>query len=79
MVRVLVGRIELITPEMELETLETIKELGQANPIAKENAMANLNKRGRFMEPVLRRLLDKIDDPILAERIRSLLAVKDAR
>jgi hypothetical protein len=60
-VRVLVARIEILTPEMERETEERLA------------ASAGLLPGGRFTEALLRRVLDRTHDVRLRARIRRLL------
>ncbi len=70
LVRVLVGRAELITPEEE----ERVTKLARRLPDAA--AKLELQQRGRFAEPALRRVLAASSDSKLKELITSLLAGK---
>jgi hypothetical protein len=57
LVRVLVGRIEIITPEMEHAIRLEMLQLNDPSPEVRAAARAALRRRGRFAEPVLKRLL----------------------
>jgi hypothetical protein len=72
-VRVLVGRAEMITPEQEARMTELVHKLGSFSEPARVIAQAELRKRGRFAEPTLRRILSQTQDPALQARIRELL------
>jgi hypothetical protein len=80
LVRVFVGRIEIPTPEMEHAISAQISEL--RDPSASIDAVAGKirRERGRFAEPVLRRILEQTGDAKLRARIEQLikLAAKPA-
>lgn len=57
LVRVLVGRIEIITPEMENAIRIEMQRLNDPSPEVRAAARAALRRQGRFAEPVLKRLL----------------------
>jgi hypothetical protein len=57
LVRVLVGRAEVITPEMERAVQQQISLLLDPSIAVREAAMQNIRKYGRFSEPILKRLL----------------------
>jgi hypothetical protein len=61
LVRVMVGRAEVITPAMEWELLKQIVRFSDDDAGAKSQAVANVRALGlgRFMEPTLRRVLGK--------------------
>jgi len=72
LMRVLVGRIEIITPEMETAIRAELKQLDDPSPEVRAAARAALRRQGRFAEPVLKRLLRGDNDPAhagLAEKI----------
>lgn len=71
-VRVLVGRAEIITPEMERDVKQQVALLGSAE--TRGEAMANLKKYGRFYEPVLRSILESEKDAIVRKQIEKLIA-----
>lgn len=57
LVRVLVGRAEVITPEMEKHVQQQIGLLRDSSPQVRETARKAIQKYGRFAEPILKRLL----------------------
>lgn len=68
--RVLVGRIEIITPETEQEITMSLSDSSRdLNEVAEEIT----RKHGRFAEPVLKSVLEKTSDPALRKRIQQLL------
>jgi hypothetical protein len=72
LVRVLVGRIEIITPEMENAIRAEWTQLDDPSPGVRAAARTALRQHGRFAEPVLNRLLRSDSDTArvgLAERI----------
>jgi hypothetical protein len=71
--RVLVGRIEVITPEQEAAMLVQLHKLGDDSRSVRENALTEIKKRGRFAEPVLRLILTRMADPEIKARIHELL------
>lgn len=73
LVRVLVGRAEILTPGMEEEIAGLVRRLGAPAIEVRDEAHARLRKFGRFAEPLLRRVLAKSEDPEIRARIRKLL------
>jgi len=71
LVRVLVGRAEVITPEMEKSVQQQVRMLG--DPKVREQAMIEIRKYGRFSEPILKGLLVTERDPVVRERITQLI------
>jgi hypothetical protein len=69
--RVLVGRAELITPEMEKSVQKQVKMLG--DPQTRDDAMQAIRKYGRFSEPILKRILVSEKDPAVRARINQLI------
>ena len=57
LVRVLVSRVEIITPEMENAMRAELKQLEDPSPEVRATARAALRQYGRFAEPVLKRML----------------------
>lgn len=73
LVRVLVGRTELITPSMEDAVRKQVKLLSDPNPKVREQAQRELKTYGRFYEPILKRILeDETDDNVRAQVERVL-------
>ncbi|HKR00830.1 MAG TPA: HEAT repeat domain-containing protein [Pyrinomonadaceae bacterium] len=73
LVRVLVGRAEVITPEMEKGVRQQLSMLRDPSPQVREAAMQEIRKYGRFSEPILKRLLAEENDGAVRARIRRLL------
>jgi len=71
--RVLVGRAEVITPEMEKSVQRQVSMLGDPSPKVREAARQTIRKYGRFSEPILKRILETEPDSMLRERIKQLL------
>lgn len=71
--RVLVGRVEVLTPEMERAIRDLVDRLGDSKIEVRDAATAGLQKYGRFAEPVLRRILADATDPEVRGRIEDLL------
>jgi hypothetical protein len=55
--RVMVGRVEVLTPAQEGELLRQVANLKSADRKVREAAQASLDRLGRLKEPTLRRLL----------------------
>jgi hypothetical protein len=70
---VLVGRVEIITPEMEAEIEQSVAGLGDSTRSLQDVAAEITNKHGRFAEPVLKAVLGKTNDPNLRARLQALL------
>jgi hypothetical protein len=68
LVRVMVGRIELLTPEREGAAEKAISNLASPDPKVRERAFAALREQGRYVEPIVRRTLQSSTD----ERVRQL-------
>ena len=69
--RVLVGRIEIITPELENEIVYSVSDTSRdLNEVAGEIT----RKHGRFAEPVLKDVLEKTNDPGLRTRIQQIIS-----
>lgn len=73
LVRVLVGRTELITPEMEGSVINEIRKLDSPSISVRKAALQTINKYGRFREPILKQIFDHTDDPQLRAIIERLL------
>jgi len=58
LVRVLVGRVEIITPEMELAIQSSAKQFLAGTVESRTEAIKSLKPYGRFAEPVLRRMME---------------------
>ena len=73
LVRVLVGRAEVITPEMENSVRQQVSLLNDASPAVRKEAGASIRKYGRFSEPILKRLLEQETDARARSRITKLI------
>jgi len=73
LVRVLVGRTEVITPEMEKAVKKQVSRLNDASPKIREQAGLAIQKLGRFYEPILRRIVEDETDAAVRARILRLL------
>ena len=73
LVRVLVGRTELITPEMEKTVQKQISLLGDPSPEIREGARQNIRRYGRFSEPILKRILENEGDGLMRQRIKEVI------
>jgi hypothetical protein len=71
--RVLVGRAEIITPEMEKAIGALASKLGADTLDAREAATKALEAYGRFAEPVLKKILATTSDPEVKVRIQRLI------
>ena len=73
LVRVLVGRAEVITPEMEKSVQRQVSLLNDSSPEVRKTAMQSIRKYGRFSEPILKRILESEPSVIIRKRIRELI------
>ena len=73
LVRVLVGRAEVITPEMEKSVRAQVKLLSDASPQVREAAAQAIREHGRFSEPILKSILENEGDEVIRKRIRQLI------
>lgn len=79
LVRVLVARAEVITPEMVAELGERVARLDAASAAERAEILEFLHRRGRFAEPILRRLAAGTNDIGLRARIEGLIQQAEAR
>jgi hypothetical protein len=68
LVRVMVGRIELLTPERERAAESAISSLASPDPAMRERAFDLLREQGRYVEPIVRRVMESTTD----EHVRTL-------
>ena len=68
LVRVMVGRIELLTPERERAAEAAISQLASPDSAVRERGFATLREQGRYVEPIVRRTMESTSD----ERVRTL-------
>src|SRR2546422_989929 len=76
LVRVLVGRAEVITPEMEKSVQRQVSMLGNAAAEVRETAAAGIRKYGRFSEPILKRILEHESNEVIRKRVKELIETK---
>ncbi len=78
LVRVLVGRTEVITPEMENSVRAQVKLLREPSPQVREAAVQAIRKHGRFSEAILKSILENEGDEVIRKRIRQLIELPTA-
>lgn len=72
-VRVLVGRTEVITPEMEKDVQKQVGQLRSGSVKMREDAREYLKKYGRFYEPILKSILESEKDAVVRKQIEELI------
>ncbi len=72
-VRVMVGRVELMTLEREKRAENAIRQLASTNLQTREKAFDALRKEGRYLEPVLRRAIKQTNDDSVRRIAKQLL------
>jgi hypothetical protein len=73
LVRVMVGRIEVLTPAKEKQVEKTVADLGAKDPQIKKAAAAELAKLGRLQEPILRRVAQVTADAEVRSRAETIV------
>ncbi len=73
-VRVMVARLECLTPERETAIECSVHGLGDPELEVRERARRELEALGRFAEPNLRRVVARTNDPDVRTRAQELLA-----
>jgi hypothetical protein len=71
--RVMVGRVEVLTPAQESELLRQVTNLKSADKKVRDMAQTTLDRLGRLKEPTLRRLLAISTNREQREQIESLI------
>jgi hypothetical protein len=79
LVRVMVGRLEVLTPDREQQIKKFLTDLGARESRTRAAASAGLARLGRLGEPALRRIMAATKDPEILARARSLLDQMAAR
>ena len=72
-VRVLVGRTEVITPEMEKSVRDKVSLLSSPSSKVREEARLAIQKYGRFSEPILKRIMEGEKNPVVRTRIEQTI------
>jgi hypothetical protein len=67
-VRVMVGRLELLTKEREILAENALRNLSSPDAARREQAFAFLHEQGRYVEPIVRRVLRTTSE----QRVRAL-------
>ena len=73
LVRVMVGRVELLTEDRERRTESAVRDLASANAVVREHAFAALRAEGRYVEAIIRRTLRTSTDARVRALCRQLL------
>jgi hypothetical protein len=73
LVRVMVGRLEMLSPERERRVERAIADLASTDPARRQGAFALLREQGRYIEPIVRRLAATTQDPDVRTLCRRLL------
>jgi len=73
LVRVLVGRTEMVTPEMEKRVTAQLKILNDPSVSVRETALKEINRYGRFAESILTQILSHTSDPQIKMEVERLL------
>jgi hypothetical protein len=73
LVRVMVGRVELLTPERERQAEAAIADLASPDPDVRAGAFATLRDQGRYVEPIVRRTLETTSNAQVRMLCRRLL------
>jgi hypothetical protein len=68
LVRVMVGRLETLTPERERLAENAVRDLASPDAAARRKAFAYLREQGRYVEPIVRRVRQATKD----EKVRLL-------
>jgi hypothetical protein len=73
LVRVMVGRLEMLTPEREARAEASIQALSSDDAAQRERAFTYLREQGRYVEPIIRRVRRSTTDAELRTRCDRLL------
>jgi len=73
-VRVMVGRAEVITPEMEEDVRKQVGRLRSGSAETREEVLNYLKKYGRFYEPVLKSILENEKNAAVRKQLEKLIA-----
>ena len=73
LVRVMVGRLELLTPERERIAEAAVLALASPDPARRLAGFETLQAQGRYVEPIVRRVLKSSSDPTVKLLCRKLL------
>lgn len=73
LVRVMIGRLETLTPEQENRIESLVSKLGSPDPAVRDATAAEIKQLGRFAEPALNRVAKLSDDAEIQAKARNLL------
>jgi hypothetical protein len=73
LVRVMVGRVEVLTPALERQIEQALADLGSREPAVRKAAGARLARLGRLQEPVLHRMVALTQLPEVRDRAETLI------
>jgi hypothetical protein len=73
LVRVMVGRLELLSAERERRAEDSVRDLASSDPSRRQEAFAFLREQGRYVEPIVRRLATTTQDQGVRTLCRRLL------
>jgi hypothetical protein len=73
LVRVMVGRVEVLTPQRERQIETFISQLGSADFHVRDEGTLGLSHLGRIGEPALRRVAKTTQDPEVRARVAQLI------
>jgi hypothetical protein len=73
LVRVMVGRLELLTVERERRAEHAVRDLASPDSVVRENAFIALRGEGRYVEPIIRRTIRESTDEHVRELCKRLL------
>jgi hypothetical protein len=62
-VRALIGRTELISPEMERNVTNQLRRLGDPSSVVRDSARKEINRYGRFIESIVSEIAKNAADP----------------
>jgi hypothetical protein len=75
-VRVMVGRTELLTPDREKIAEAAIRDLASADSDTRQRAFATLEAQGRYVEPIVRRVMTTTSDAQVQQLCKKLLTAE---
>lgn len=77
LVRVMVGRLELLSPERERLAEDAVRGLADPDETRRAQAFATLRAQGRYVEPIVRRVLQTSRDPQVLSLAKRLLSADE--
>jgi hypothetical protein len=75
-VRVMVGRTELLTPQREELAESAIRSLASPDAITRQKAFDTLQQQGRYVEPIVRRVMNTTKDEQVKALCQKLLTAE---